>query len=94
MTQLMAEDETLRHSLSVVRRWQLMGGGMIFVTKADGEVTYVSPEWCAFTGQPASAAIEHGWLDSVHPDDRETAANFLRCAAEQQSEYSFRHRLR
>jgi len=67
---------------------------MIFVTKADGEVTYVSPEWCAFTGQPASAAIEHGWLDSVHPDDRETAANFLRCAAEQQSEYSFRHRLR
>jgi PAS domain S-box-containing protein len=67
---------------------------MIFVTAADGEVTYVSPEWCAFTGRDAASAAKHGWLDAVHPDDREIAVNFLRSARDQQCEYSFRHRLR
>lgn len=67
---------------------------MIFVTDANGEVTFVSPEWCAFTGEAAAAASKHGWLNCVHPNDREIAANFLRDAHKQQSEYSFRHRLR
>lgn len=67
---------------------------MIFVTRANGEVTYISPEWCTFTGRAAASAAKHGWLDAVHPDDREIAANFLRNAHAQQSDYSFRHRLR
>ena len=67
---------------------------MIFVTDAAGQITYVSPDWCAFTGEIAAAAAEHGWLNSVHPDDREIAANFLRDAHAQQTEYTFRHRLR
>ena len=67
---------------------------MIFVTDATGEVTYVSPDWCAFTGAVSTAAAKHGWLDSVHPDDREIAVEFVRSAHEQQVEYSFQHRLR
>lgn len=67
---------------------------MIFVTKADGGVTYVSPDWYAFTGESAGLAAEHGWLDAVHPEDREIAVNFLRNARAQQAEYTFRHRLR
>ena len=67
---------------------------MIFVTDADGGVSYVSPEWCVFTGRSAASASEHGWLDAVHPEDREIAVNFLRNARAQQSEYTFRHRLR
>jgi PAS domain S-box-containing protein len=67
---------------------------MIFVTKADGCVTYVSPEWTAFTGQAAADAVEHGWFACVHPDDYEAAVTFLRSARDQQSEYSLRLRLR
>lgn len=66
---------------------------MIFVTAANGEVTYLSPDWGAFTGRDTTSATRHGWLDAVHPDDREIAVNFLRAARDQQSEYSFRHRL-
>lgn len=66
---------------------------MIFVTKADGGVTYVSPEWSAFTGQTATDAIEYGWFRCVHPDDYETAVSFLTRARDQQSEYSLRLRL-
>lgn len=67
---------------------------MIFVTKADGGVSYVSPEWTAFTGQAAADAVEHGWFACVHPDDREEAVMFLTNARDQQSEYSLRLRLR
>ena len=67
---------------------------MIFVTSASGGVTYVSPEWCAFTGQGAVHAAEHGWLQAVHPDDHDAVVTFLRKALDQQSEYSLRLRLR
>lgn len=67
---------------------------MIFVTDADGGVTYVSPEWTAFTQQAASEAVEHGWIGCVHPDDNEIAVAFLRNARDQQSEFSLRLRLR
>lgn len=67
---------------------------MIFVTKPDGGVTYVSSEWTVFTGQPAAEAIEHGWFACMHPDDTEIAVTFLRSARDQQSEYSLRTRLR
>lgn len=67
---------------------------MIFVAKASGGVTYVSPEWTVFTGQAAADAVEHGWFACVHPDDYEPAVTFLRSAFDQQSEYSLRLRLR
>lgn len=67
---------------------------MIFVTNADGGVTYVSPEWTAFTGQAAPDAIELGWVGCIHPDDHENAVAFLRNARDQQSEFSLRLRLR
>lgn len=67
---------------------------MIFVTKADGGVSYVSPEWTSFTGQAAPEAAEHGWFACMHPEDYETARAFLRDAHHQQSEFSLRTRLR
>ncbi|SFT29228.1 PAS domain-containing protein [Methylobacterium sp. yr668] len=67
---------------------------MIFVARADGGVTYVSPEWSAFTGRAADTAVEHGWLGCVHPEDREMAVTFLRTARDRRSEYSLRLRMR
>ena len=67
---------------------------MIFVTRADGGVSYVSPDWTTFTGQMAADAVEYGWFQCVHPDDYETAVTFLTSARDQQSEYSLRLRLR
>ena len=67
---------------------------MIFVTKADGGVTYVSPDWTIFTGQAAVEAVEHGWMACMHSDDYETAVTFLRNAHDQQSEFNLRSRLR
>jgi PAS domain S-box-containing protein len=38
-----------------------------------GRWTWASPQWTAFTGQPDEASHGQGWLDCVHPDDRDPA---------------------
>lgn len=38
-----------------------------------GEWTWASPQWTAFTGQAEEASHGWGWLDPVHPDDRDSA---------------------
>ena len=36
-----------------------------------GQWTWASPQWLAYTGQTQDATHALGWLDPVHPDDRE-----------------------
>jgi len=43
----------------------------IFCADPDGATTYVNPKWCAITGLSTDQALGYGWLDAVHPDDKE-----------------------
>lgn len=43
----------------------------IFRTDPNGATTYVNPKWCAISGLTMEQALGNGWLEAVHPDDRE-----------------------
>ena len=43
----------------------------IFRTDPQGATTYVNPQWCLISGMPAEKALGDGWLEAVHPEDRE-----------------------
>ncbi len=43
----------------------------IFRTDSNGATTYVNPKWCAIAGLSAEQALGDGWLEAVHPDDKE-----------------------
>jgi PAS domain S-box-containing protein len=43
----------------------------IFRTKSDGYTTYVNPKWLELSGLTNDKAMGFGWLEAVHPDDRE-----------------------
>ncbi len=43
----------------------------IFRTEPDGYTTFVNPKWCEISGMSAQKALGNGWLEAVHPDDRE-----------------------
>ena len=47
---------------------------MLWVTEPDGSCSYLNPRWYEFTGQTPEQALGFGWLDAVHPDDRDRAA--------------------
>jgi len=46
----------------------------IWITDSAGEITYVSSRWVEITGLPAQSALGSGWLDAVHPEDKNTVA--------------------
>jgi PAS domain S-box-containing protein len=43
---------------------------LVFLTRPNGDRTWASPQWIAFTGMSFDESLEFGWLQSVHPDDR------------------------
>ena len=43
----------------------------IFNTDVEGKTTYVNPRWCEISGLSFEDALDYGWLNAVHPEDRE-----------------------
>jgi PAS domain S-box-containing protein len=44
---------------------------LLWITTPEGLMHEESPTWCAFTGQGTPDTLGRGWLDAIHPDDRE-----------------------
>ncbi len=44
---------------------------LIWLTNQDRLCTWVNPFWLDFTGRTIEQALGHGWVESLHPDDRE-----------------------
>ena len=46
---------------------------LVWRSGAEGRWTWASPQWLAYTGQSQEASRGWGWMDTVHPDDRDAA---------------------
>jgi PAS domain S-box-containing protein len=66
---------------------------LVFLTRPDGHRTWPSPQWIAFTGVGFDASLGLGWMEAVHPDDREATQNAWQ-EARSGGEYYIEHRLR
>lgn len=44
---------------------------LVFATFADGGRTWPSPQWIDYTGVSFDDSLGQGWLEAIHPDDRE-----------------------
>jgi PAS domain S-box-containing protein len=44
---------------------------LLWSNRVDGFCDYLSPQWVAYTGVPAEQHRGDGWLDAIHPDDRD-----------------------
>ncbi|WP_437632935.1 PAS domain S-box protein [Sorangium sp. So ce854] len=67
---------------------------VVWRTTPDGRVVEDSASWRDFTGQRYEEWIGYGWLDVVHPDDRERAGAAWRGAVASRSRYEVEYRLR
>src|SRR6201981_3967272 len=67
---------------------------IIFSRNPDGSRDYISDRFYDFTGAPPGSANGFGWLDYVHPDDKQKAmAEWMRCV-ESGAPYEAEYRLR
>ncbi|RKH09775.1 PAS domain S-box protein, partial [Corallococcus sp. CA053C] len=63
--------EALHQSEARFRNMADFAPVMLWVTNVKGQTTYLSRSWFTFTGQAEASGLGFGWLDVIHPEDRE-----------------------
>ncbi|UBF23577.1 AAA family ATPase [Kovacikia minuta CCNUW1] len=66
---------------------------IVWMTDAEGCVADI-PDWRAYTGQTVEEVRGHGWVDALHPEDRELTFQVWMHAVETKSWYKIEYRLR
>jgi PAS domain S-box-containing protein len=71
ITHIKEAEQALRESQELFQTLANISPTGIFRTNAEGKTTYVNPKWSEITGYAAEKAIDNGWVDILHPEDRE-----------------------
>jgi len=94
-------DERIRHLEERLRRTEARcnalanaSGQIIWFADRDGLVHEDLPSWRAFTGQTREELPGRGWLDAIHPDDRDLVNGFSQQVAAGESTDTHTFRLR
>ncbi|HEU5073047.1 MAG TPA: ATP-binding protein, partial [Polyangiaceae bacterium] len=85
---------TLRESEARFRNMADNAPVMIWVTDVDGQCIYLNDQWYAFTGTSPEHALGTGWLQSVHPEDREATDAAFEAAYVRRTSCRLEYRLR
>lgn len=64
-------EEALRQSEMQFRTLAQIAPVGVIHASAGGDCLYVNRRWCELTGRPADLALGNGWVESLHPDDRQ-----------------------
>ncbi|WP_170162281.1 ATP-binding protein [Caldimonas tepidiphila] len=67
---------------------------VVWISSPSGEAIEDNPSWCAFTGQTPGQSAGWGWLDALHPEDRDAALAAWRAGVAAGRLAELRYRLR
>jgi PAS domain S-box-containing protein len=67
---------------------------LAWIALADGAFDHLSRPWLDYTGVPAAEQLRWGWLDQVHPQERDRVREDWRAAVRAGSPFTAEHRLR
>jgi PAS domain S-box-containing protein len=84
----------LGHSEERFRSLVTATSDIIWATPPSGELVEAQPGWSAFTGQTREEYQGWGWLEAVHPEDRERTVRTWEAALSTRTAYQIEHRLR
>ena len=54
---------------------------LVWTCRADGPCDYLSPQWVRYTGIPEAPQLGYGWLEQLHPEDRDRTVAAWRATA-------------
>jgi PAS domain S-box-containing protein len=87
-----AAEQRLRESEALFRVLATNIPQLVFRSRVTGERIWGSPQWVDFTGLDLEHSLEFGWLEAIHPEDREPTLAAWR-AAEETGTYYVEHRI-
>ncbi|NCC37687.1 MAG: PAS domain-containing protein, partial [Chloroflexia bacterium] len=67
---------------------------LLFTSRPNGTWNYVNPAFCTYTGTPAKALTDLGWVERVHPAQRTTTLQQWQTAMSNGVSFQIEHRLR
>ncbi len=90
-------NEAVNHLRSSEERFRALveaSAQLVWTAEASGAFREDSPSWRGFTGQTYEQWREFGWLDALHPEDRERAAQAWRDAVRTETVFATDYRIR
>ncbi|RIH87845.1 Phytochrome-like protein cph1 [Calidithermus terrae] len=94
VTERRRAETALRESEARFRTMADSAPVMIWVTEPDGSCSFLNQPWYDFTGQSPENGLGYGWLEAVHPDDRERSAQAFLEANARHEPFRLEYRLR
>ena len=94
VTEQVLARKTIEESESYFQRLTDTVPAIIWITQPDGSCSYLNKLWYDYTGQTEEEARGFGWLEVIHPDDKEHAAEIFIKANSAQKPFSRSYRLR
>jgi PAS domain S-box-containing protein len=94
ITKRKAAEDAIRESEERFRNMSNHSPVMLWVTDAGGRCTHLNDRWLEFTGQTAETALNFGWMEAVHQNDRPSAKEAFRVANEKHKAVRLDYRLR
>ncbi|MFL5545782.1 MAG: MHYT domain-containing protein [Gemmatimonadaceae bacterium] len=67
---------------------------VVWFGEPDGKISYCNPYWYEYTGLSEKQTLGDGWIDAIHPDDRERVVGSWRAAVREGNDYEVELRLR
>lgn len=92
ITQRKAREEALRLNMARYRSLVAASTSIVWTAQADGQIEEM-PQWRAYTGQSEAAVEGWGWLEAVHPKDRDRTIEAWNQAVATKSLYQTEYRL-
>jgi PAS domain S-box-containing protein len=93
VTELKSAEQNLRESEERYRSLTQAITSVIWTTDADGRFVAPQPSWAAFTGQTWGELQGFGWVNALHPDDRERVRHLVEAACASRTLYESDGRL-
>jgi PAS domain S-box-containing protein len=66
----------------------------IIATDCEGRCDFVNERWCTIAGMNPEQAMDHGWRDAIHPEDRQSVLAAYYDATTTGSDFAAQYRLR
>jgi PAS domain S-box-containing protein len=86
-------EDAIKQSEERYRSLTLAISQIVWITDAEGRC-YDTPSMRAYTGQTEAEVVGYGWLETIHPDDRERTVQVWSEAVQRKSLYEMEYRLR
>jgi PAS domain S-box-containing protein len=94
VTQEKRAEQALRLSEGRFRSLVEANSQVVWLCTDDGRIESPLPTWEAFTGQSFEEYQGHGWLEAIHPEDRERTRKLWEAGRVERKRYETEYRLR